>query len=123
MDSARTRQYYRGLSGEDLCPCAYCRNYAKGIKAALPQLSAYLDRLGVDIEKPLEVIPLDESEEYMEYIGAQYVVLGSAEDFAESTVDGIRVFPADSHPVTRIAEDHFVIELQPGKVLRLRRQI
>ena len=79
------------------------------------------ERLGVDIEKPFEVLPLDETAEYMEYLAVQYVVIGSAEGFQENTLEGMDVSVTDSHPMTNIEEDHFVIEIVPHPLLRLKR--
>ena len=113
MNAAKTRQYYKQLTEADLCDCEYCRNYIKEIRAAYPQLAAYLDKLGVDIEKPFEAIPIGPAKGTMLYSGAQYVILGSADDFKETQIGSVRVFVTDSHPVTDIEEEHFVVELAP----------
>ena len=122
MDIERTKEYYARLTEDDLCQCEYCRTYVRKIGAAMPHLKAYLDRLGVDIEKPFEVLPLDETADSMEYLGVQYVVIGSAEDFEETAVENMDVFVTDSHPMTDIAEEHFVIEIVPHTPLRLKRE-
>ena len=49
----------------------------------------------------------------MYYMGVQYVVMGSADDFRETSVGNIRVFLTDFHPMTGITEEHFVIEASP----------
>ena len=121
MDIEHTKEYYARLAEEDLCQCEYCRTYVREIRTALPRLAAYLGSLGVDIEKPFEVIPLDETAEYMEYMAVQYVVIGSAEGFEETAVEGMDVFVTDSHPMTNIEEAHFVIEIVPHPPLQLKR--
>lgn len=121
MNIERTRRHYNSCSKEELCQCAYCRTYTAEIKTALPQMATYLDSIGVDIEKPFEVLPLDETEEEMEYMGAQYLVLGAPEGFSETTVEKIPVLITDSHPSTQIPEKHFVIEIVFEDPLRLRR--
>ena len=121
MDIERTKQYYAKLTEEDLCRCDYCRTYVREIRNASPRLTEYLSSLGVDIEKPFEVIPLDETAEYMEYLAVQYVVIGSAEGFEENALEGMDVLITDSHPMTNIEEDHFVIEIVPHPPLRLKR--
>ena len=113
MDIEKTRRYYARLTDADVCDCAYCRNYVKEIRAAYPELDAYADQLGIDLEKPLETIPVEPAEGRILYSGAQYVVLGAADEFGETSVRNVRVFVADSHPMTGIAEEHFVIELSP----------
>ena len=121
MDIEHTKEYYARLTEDDLCQCEYCRTYVREIRKALPRLAAYLGSLGVDIEKPFEVLPLDETAEYMEYLAVQYVVIGSAEGFEENTLEGMDVSVTDSHPMTNIEEDHFVIEIVPHPLLRLKR--
>lgn len=54
-----TKQYYDSLTAEDLCNCAYCRNYIREIRNAYPKVAEYLLALGVDIEKPFETILLE----------------------------------------------------------------
>lgn len=122
MDFEGTKRYYEQLTEEDLCRCEYCRTYIREIRNALPRLAADLERLGVDIEKPFEVIPLDETADEMAYLAVQYVVIGSAEGFEETAADDMDVFITDSHPMTNIEEDHFVIEIVPHPPLRLQRE-
>ena len=77
------------------------------------QKSDYLLSLGVDIEKPLETIPLEPDEKgNIEYLSAQYIVLGRSEDFVKTTIDSVTVDITKSHPETQI-EEHFVIEIYP----------
>lgn len=58
MNTEKTRQYYRKLTGADVCQCASCRHYVKTVRSSCPDLAAYLDALGIDIEKPFEAIPI-----------------------------------------------------------------
>lgn len=113
MDIEKTRQYYNQLTEEDICDCAYCRNYVKEIRAAYTDLSGYLDELGADIEKPFEVIPVGPANGMMFYSGVQYVILGLADDFRETAIGDVRVVITNSHPMTGIKENHFVIEISP----------
>ena len=113
MNTEKTRQYYDQLTEADICNCLYCRNYIKEIKTAYPELSAFLDQLGVDIEKPFETIPVEPVNGVMLYSGVQYVVLGTEDRFKVTEIGSVRVFIADSHPMTDITEDHFVIEIAP----------
>ena len=113
MNIEKTRQYYDLLADVDICSCMYCQNYIKEIKNAYPELAVYLDRLGVDIEKPFETIPVEPVNGMMFYSGVQYVILGTADHFEETSIGSVRVFVADSHPMTDITEDHFVIEVAP----------
>ena len=76
-------------------------------------LAKYLDELGADIEKPFETIPVGPENGIMFYIGVQYVILGSVDDFKETSIGDLSVFITDSHPITNIKVDHFVIEISP----------
>ncbi|MCR5793873.1 MAG: hypothetical protein K6G61_00825 [Solobacterium sp.] len=113
MDIERTRRYYERLTDEDICSCAYCRNYVRNARSFCTALAAYLDELGADIEKPFEAIPVGPADGMMYYSGVQYVIMGSAGDFRETSVGDARVCIADSHPMTDITGDHFVIEVSP----------
>lgn len=113
MDIIKTENYYRTLDNDSLCSCDYCRNYYKEVKAAYPELSDYLAGMGVDIEKPFEAMPLDPYEETIEYIAAQYIVMGNAADFKSEDIYEVHIGIADSHPMTDIDEEHYVIEISP----------
>ena len=61
MSIKETKQYYDSLTAEDLCNCAYCRNYIREIRNAYPKVAEYLLALGVDIaniDKPHFVIEI-----------------------------------------------------------------
>jgi len=113
MDIEKTKRYYDRLSDEDICNCVYCRNYVKEIRSTYQKLAAVLDDWGVDIQKPFETIPIGLAEEIMYYAGAQYVIMGSSDDFKDTLIDDVRISVTDSHPMTDIDEDHFVIEISP----------
>ena len=120
MDIERTRRLYADMKKEDLCQCNYCQAYVRRIKAALPGMATYLQALGVEIDKPFEVLPLFENEDDMFFTGAQYLVCGSQDGFKETCIDGVSVFTTDSHPVVDMDEEHFVIEIQAENMVRLK---
>lgn len=114
MDIEATKLYYKQIAATDLCDCDYCKNYISEIKIAYPKLENYLTSLGVDIEKPFETMPLEPDEAgYIEYIGAQYIVLGSMGDFTDQAINGVKIYLTESHPSTGIFEEHFVVEIGP----------
>lgn len=114
MDAKKTRAFYSKLSSQDICDCAYCQNYIRRVRAAYPAAADYLSHLGVDIEKPLETMPLEPDEAgKLEYAGPQYIVCGTPEGFAETRIGSVHVAIASSHPSTGLEEPHFVIELYP----------
>ena len=111
-----TKQYYDSLTAEDLCNCAYCRNYIREIRNAYPKVAEYLLALGVDIEKPFETIPLEPDETGgIEY---QYIVIGNTDGFIKTVIDTVTVDITDSHPLTNIDKPHFVIEIYPVRLKR-----
>ena len=111
-DIEKTRAYYCALGPENICDCAYCRNYCARVKAAYPEVARYLDSLGVDIEKPFETSPLEPDEKgNLEYCVCQYVVLGTCpEDFTHRIGD-VSFGRSDCHPDPKVEEEHFVLDL------------
>lgn len=114
IDVVKTREYYDRLTADDLCQCAYCRNYSKEVKASYPMVTEYLSGLGIDIEKPFETMPLEPDDEgNILYAGTQYVVFGTDTGFAETYIVDVALRIAASHPSTDISDEHFVIEIDP----------
>ncbi len=114
MNVEKTKAFYKQIKNDDLCSCAYCQNYVKEITASYQALAEYLNHLGVDIEKPLETFPGEPDETgYIEYVGPQYIVCGEPEGFEKSTIDGVHVYIAESHPSIMMEEAYFVIEMYP----------
>lgn len=114
MDVKKTQDYYKQLAYDELCDCAYCQNYVRQIQREYPVIAEYLQKFGIDIEKPFETMPLEPTKDgYIEYIAAQYIVYGDHTGFEKTTVNSVNIDIADSHPSTRIEEPHFVIELYP----------
>lgn len=114
-----TKQYYDSLTAEDLCNCAYCRNYIREIRNAYPKVAEYLLALGVDIEKPFETIPLEPDETGgIEYLSSQYIVIGNTDGFIKTVIDTVTVDITDSHPLTNIDKPHFVIGIYPVRLKR-----
>ena len=113
-DIEKTRAYYRALGPENICDCAYCRNYCARVKAAYPEVARYLDSLGVDIEKPFEIfLPEPMADGALEYPICQYIIFGSCpEDFTHRIGD-VTFGRSDCHPNTGIDEEHFVLDFYP----------
>lgn len=117
MNIEKTKLFYGQFSSSDLCQCAYCQNYTKEIRKTYPMVAEYLQRIGIDIEKPFEAMPLEPDENgFIDYIAAQYIVCGDDKDFDETVildVNDVNVAIAQSHPSINIDEPHFVIEIFP----------
>ena len=117
MDIEGTKSYYGQISRRDVCNCAYCQNYVREIKAAYPEVAEYLFSLGIEIEKPFETMPLEPDETgHIEYISAQYIVMGEPDDLVKTVIGSANVDVAESHPSTQIREAHFVIEIYPVRL-------
>lgn len=114
MNIEKTQKYYQKLDEKELCQCSYCLNYYQEIKTSYPKLAQYLDTLGVDIEKPFETMPLEVyEEEFIDYISAQYIILGNKQDFDVTRIEDTKIYLATHHPSTEISKEHFVIEVSP----------
>lgn len=114
MSIEKTREFYRDY--DDICDCAYCKNYIREIRNAYPELSAYLDKLGVDIEKPFEISPGEPSRGYIEYLGAQYIIIGNKDDFRKGKLKNITIDLTKFFPDPCIDDDYYVIEIHPLKL-------
>lgn len=114
VNISATKDYYNSITDSLLCDCGYCRSYRLQVKSTFPKVSAYLDSLGIDIEKPFEASPLEPDETGMlEYCCCQYVAFGKCEPKYHHKIDDIEFRIATSYPSTGIAQEHFVIELYP----------
>ena len=113
----KTKQYYDSLEYQLLCECNYCKNYYSQVKAEYPKVASYLDSLGIDIEKPFEVSPLEPNENnILEYCTCQYIVFGSCPDTYSYQIDDVEFRVAESYPNTGRKEEHFVLEFYPIKL-------
>lgn len=110
----KTRAYYRALGPENICDCAYCRNYCARVKAAYPEVARYLDSLGVDIEKPFELfLPEPDGDRGLEYPVCQYIVFGTCPEDFTHRIGEVSFGRSDCHPSTKVEEEHFVLDLYP----------
>ena len=120
IDIVKTREYYNSLSSGLLCDCDYCKLYYAKSRKEFSELALWLDKYGVDIEKPLEVISLEPDESGMlDYIGVQYIVFGTFSNYNSYYVGDFNIKIADSHPNTGISDEHFVLEVIPMNSMKL----
>ena len=120
IDIVKTREYYNSLSPGLLCDCDYCKLYYAKSRKEFSELALWLDKYGVDIEKPLEVISLEPDESGMlDYIGVQYIVFGTFLNDTSYYVGDFNIKIADSHPNTGISDEHFVLEVIPMNSMKL----
>lgn len=114
MNVEKTRQFYKDY--DDLCDCAYCKNYIEEVKKAYPDLDDYLDKLGIGIEKPFEISPGEVNKGFIEYLGVQYIVIGNKNDFKKEKLSNLTIDLAKSFPDPGLDCDHYVIEVRPIKL-------
>ena len=106
----KNREYYKTA---EPCDCDVCRFFCRNVRSRLPDIAAYLDSIGVDIEKPFELlwIEIDESGTLIHFDGCQYIVFGSCEPDFEMNIGDIKfINNIDFHPSTDIADEHFVLD-------------
>lgn len=58
VDEEQTQLHSRNCS-LDHCTCAYCRNFYEAVDRAQPRLRPVLNRFGIDINGPSEVMPFE----------------------------------------------------------------
>lgn len=109
-----TREFYKNF--DDLCNCGYCRNYIREIKKAYPDLASYLDKIGVDIEKPFETMPGEPENGFIDYFGVQYIIIGNKDEFRKTKLGEVAIYLAKSFPDPNIDGKYYVIEVGPIKL-------
>ena len=111
IDKEKTEIYYQNC---EVCSCSNCKNFYSQIKELYPNICIYLESLGIDPEKPFELIPIDdENKETIDYI-CLYVIYGTYENKVLNTIDGVDIsINENNHPDTLIDEEHFVIDFGP----------
>lgn len=114
MTIEKTRDFYKNY--DDLCDCAYCRNYIREIKKSYPDLVAFLDKIGVDVEKPFETMPGEPESGFIDYFGVQYIVIGDKKDFSKIKLGRMAIDLAKSFPDFDIDCKYYVIEVGPIKL-------
>lgn len=114
MTIEKTRDFYRDFN--DICDCAYCRNYINEVRKTYPNLAEYLNKLGVDIEKPFETMPGEPDGGYIDYLGVQYILIGNKEEFRKAKLGQVTIDLADSFPDPGIDDNYYVIEIYPIKL-------
>lgn len=76
------------------CDCAYCRNYYKAFKSTYPKTAVFLESFGLDVNFPLEAMPLfnEKSSNTMEY-NTYYPVKGEmSEDEIKVDLEGLEIY-------------------------------
>lgn len=109
---------------ESQCVCAYCRNYYRSFKVKYPKTSEFLEEFGLDVNFPLEAMPLeyDKLNDKMEYT-IYYTVKGSMiEDGYVSTLEALDIIifkglnMDNPCPNPKMEEPYLLIELSGVKL-------
>ena len=109
IDIVKTKEYYNSLSLYMICDCDYCKLYYVKSRKEFPELALWLDKYGVDIEKPFEVMSLEPDENgILDYIGVQYIFFGNFKNDNSYYVGDFNIKIADSHSHIEIGDEHFV---------------
>ncbi|MCD7980736.1 MAG: thymidylate synthase [Clostridiales bacterium] len=87
VDVEVTGKYYDELKDEDLCSCGYCKEYRRQVRAAYPEVSVYLDGIGIDIGKPSESMYWDVDPDGLVDFTAYYWVFGEIGNFEHKIGD------------------------------------
>lgn len=114
MTIGKTRDFYRNFN--NICDCSYCRNYIKEVRKTYPDLAEYLNKIGVDIEKPFETMPGEPESGFIEYFGVEYLVIGDKKDFSKTKLGGVSIDLAKSFPDPGLDCKYYVIEVGPIKL-------
>lgn len=113
VDIDITKEYYRTYS--DLCDCDGCKNFYQAIRGHSAELTEFLEKFGIDVEKPIEAMwfAVDKQSRTVDYT-AYYSVHGTAaKGEYEIDFEGINVVvqtPKNS-PNTEMPEPYFVFQI------------
>ncbi len=75
FDAEKTREYYANIK---LCDCGGCRNYYAQARERFPGLTKWIEKFGVCIDRPDEIMYLD-IEKNTNYLCVSYTVCGRLE--------------------------------------------
>ncbi len=113
FDKTATSDFYRKY--EDLCTCSACQNFYKYIADFKGEkVKDFLDVLGVDICKPVELTAYEienDNKNTVEYY-AYYAVKGKTER-ADFVLDKTAITISGDFMInTEIEESHFIVEIR-----------
>ncbi len=117
FDYDGTEQYRENY--EYQCDCAYCRNFYKTFKIKYPKISVFLEEFGLDVNFPLETMPLEyqKKDNTMGYT-AYYPVKGVIfVDTLDLNIEGLEIrilkesISSNPCPNPQMEEPYFLIEI------------
>lgn len=84
LDIEKTKKYYTTHS---LCNCVGCRNFYMQSKQKFPLLNIFLEKFGVDISKPDEIVWGDVIDDELDYMVVYYTVNGKILETDQYEID------------------------------------
>lgn len=75
-----------------------------------------MDKFVIDIDKPWETLPGEVVGGMVEYLGAQYILIGNKNDFKKVKLGNITIDLAKSFPNPGLDCEYYVIEIHPIKL-------
>ena len=106
----QNKRYYSSVQSLP-CDCNYCKNYYLQIKTTYPNVCSYLESMGIDVLRPLELSSLEVNENnILEYCVCQYVVFGSYEENFHHKIGDVEFCIGTSYPNTGVNKEHFVLD-------------
>ncbi len=116
VDIERNKNFYRKFDkNNDLwCNCLYCRFYRSKIGKIYPEISKYLEKLSIDINKPYESsLPFLSEENKLTYDFAWYICFGDESDFKDFEIEGASIKKAVDYPDPDLGGKYFILEVGP----------
>lgn len=104
-----TKQLYNNFPKDWICQCENCKLFYSNVKDSFVELANWLKQYNIEIDKPFELSSIELDDGTIEYLEAQYVVIGTCEDDFSVCVGDIEISPTHIHPSTNINEKHFVL--------------
>ena len=92
VDPETTAEYTRKCS-EDHCTCAYCRNFYETVDSAHPRLRPVLEKFGIYLNGPCEVMPFEPT-----LVAACYRITGQilSRGVSELHINGVTLRPEEA---------------------------
>lgn len=116
IDVKRNKYFYRNFDkNNDLwCDCAYCQFYRPKIGKMYPEISNYLEKLAIDINKPYESsLPFLSADNKLSYDFAWYICFGDENEFKSFEIEGAGIKKAVDYPDPNLGGDYFILEIGP----------
>ena len=116
IDIKKNKYFYRNFDeGNDLwCDCAYCQFYRSKIENFYPEISKYLKKLAIDINKPYESsLPFLSEDNKLYYDFAWYICFGDESEFKTFKIEGVDIRKAFDYSDPGLDGQYFILEIGP----------